>query len=237
MPPLAPQYFDISQIPTTHDSLAWAASHLGVRVNRGDLPAPFFINSDAAFSLTESMIVPSGASEHDNFDYFQSAMRMPIECAFGILVQRWGILWKPLAVRFDRRAALIAACIRLHNLCIDERIQEETGVPQGVDAREMAEVQPGRWDLAPLLDRDGRPVEHLNIERGERPRARDRRKVKSARRDALVRAVFMSGLTRPPLRGGLIKKVKKPKGGGKRAKAKKLPKLKPKPKGIGGRPR
>eukprot|EP00965_Chrysotila_dentata_P175292 5786274-Pleurochrysis_carterae.AAC.1 len=32
---------------------------------------------------------------------------MPIECAFGILVRRFGVFWRPLAVRFDRRAKLI----------------------------------------------------------------------------------------------------------------------------------
>jgi hypothetical protein len=40
----------VSQVPTTHDSLAWSMSTLGQRINNGELPAPFFINGDAAFT-------------------------------------------------------------------------------------------------------------------------------------------------------------------------------------------
>ena len=78
-----------------------------------------------------SLICPSTLPEHDDFDYPQSSNRMAIECAFGILVQRWGVLWRPLRCRFDRRAPLIGACMRLHNFCIDRRIIEETVVEHG----------------------------------------------------------------------------------------------------------
>ena len=65
------------------------------------------------------MVVPSGMSADDAFDFYQSSARMPIECSFGILVRRWGILWRALEVRFDRRAATVGACMRLHNYCIN----------------------------------------------------------------------------------------------------------------------
>ena len=42
-----------------------------------------------------------------------------------VLIRRWGILWRPLEVRFDKRAALIGCCMRLHNYCIDHRITDE----------------------------------------------------------------------------------------------------------------
>ena len=108
-------WYDISKSPTTHDSLAWAATPLGQQVAKGALPAPFFINADSAFSLSPSMITPSGERDHDDFDFHQSSNRMAIECTFGMLIQRWGILWRPLRMRFDRRAPLIGACIRLHS--------------------------------------------------------------------------------------------------------------------------
>ena len=66
------------------------------------------------------MVTPSGDPALDDYDYFQSSNRMPIECAFGIIYQRWGVLWRPLRYRFDRRAPLVGACIRLHNFCIDQ---------------------------------------------------------------------------------------------------------------------
>ena len=43
---------------------------------------------------------------------------MAIECAFGMLVRRWGILWRPLGFAFERRSPLIGALMRLHNWCI-----------------------------------------------------------------------------------------------------------------------
>ena len=107
-------FYDMSMTPTTHDSLAFGCSELGIRIAKGELPAPFFISGDSAFSLTESVITPSGEAQHDDYDFHQSSNRMPIECAFGMLVKRWGIFWRPLAVRFDRRAALVGACMRLH---------------------------------------------------------------------------------------------------------------------------
>ena len=99
-------YYDISQAPTTHDSLAFQASEIGARIVNGGLPQPFFVNGDAAFSASNSVITPSGKAQHDDFDFHQSSNRMPIECAFGILVRRWGIFWRKLSMRFDRRAAL-----------------------------------------------------------------------------------------------------------------------------------
>ena len=138
-------FFDISQVATTHDSTAWGRSKLGARVNDGGLPPPFFLNGDNAFVLSNSMIVPSGAPEDDDFDYYQSSARMPIECAFGILVRRWGVLWRPLEMRFDRRAAVAGACMRLHNFCINSGI----GITVLPDRGVMSEIQPGRWQYTP----------------------------------------------------------------------------------------
>ena len=203
-------WYDMSQVSTTHDSLAWSLTPLGGRINNGELPAPYFINADAAFGLSPSMITPSGLPEHDDFDYHQSSNRMPIECAFGILLQRWGVLWRPLRCRFDRRAKLIGACIRLHNLCVDERIAEETRFSGG-----YGEVQPGRWEEAPLFDKEGRPVDRLDIEvgDGDMRRVRDRRRTKNETREKLVELVARSGLKRPALRRG---EFKRKRGRGKR---------------------
>ena len=156
-------FYDISQAPTTHDSLAWACSSLGLDVANGKLPSPFFINGDSAFSLSNSMIVPSGDPDMDDFDFHQSSNRMAIECAFGMIVRRWGILWRPLEMKFDRRAPLIGAIIRLHNYCIDRCVTEfKFRVKDN-----HSEVIPNRWLKTPLFDKEGRPIKHLDINRGE----------------------------------------------------------------------
>ena len=70
--------YDISQVPSTHDSLAFAVSPLGVKVAAGALPAPFFINGDSAFALSNSLITPSGGRgpDFDAFDYHQLLSRL-----------------------------------------------------------------------------------------------------------------------------------------------------------------
>ena len=204
-------FYDISKCATTHDSLAWVGTSMGARVGRGDLPSPFFINGDSAFTLSNSMTTPSGDPKLDAFDFHQSSNRMPIECAFGMLVRRWGVFWRPLSIRFNRRAALIGACMRLHNFCIDRRLQE-VALPQYGG---LTEIQPGRLHTTPLFDAMGRPVHFLDIERG--PRTDYRRMPKSTRRDELVALVAGSGLHRPPpQRKELQQKAKKKRGGNHR---------------------
>tara|TARA_B110000046_G_scaffold159651_1_gene172307 strand:+ start:315 stop:1571 length:1257 start_codon:yes stop_codon:yes gene_type:complete len=197
------RWADISHASCTHDSVAWEATELGQRIKAGDLPAPFFLNGDAAFTLSPSMIVPStGNASLDDFDFYQSSNRMAIECAFGILVRRWGVLWRPLGMAFRRRAPLILALMRLHNFCIDERLADEAreaGLPN-VDGR-TSEIQPGRHKRVPKFDKDGAPVHMLDTCRwdddGAPPRtAAAQQGDRAARRDELAQAVRDSGFVR-----------------------------------------
>ena len=191
---------DIGMAPSTHDSTAWSATPLGIRVEGGDLPYPFFLNGDSAFTVSPSMITPSNNDPAlDDFDFYQSSNRMAIECAFGILIRRWGVLWRKLRQRFNRRAPLIGALMRLHNFCIDERLIDEDDLPD-VHAQ-FTEVQPDRYCRPPLFDKDGRPVDYLQTTHKDAEGApqRDRAQGKGerfARRDELVRAVRESGFKR-----------------------------------------
>ena len=116
-------------------------------------------------------------------------------------------------MRFDRRTALIGACMRLHNFCIDERISEETEIMNG-----FGQTQPGRWQPVPKFDKDGRPVEYLDTgnDPSERPNVRRRallpNDARFRRRDELAAAIQAAGIARPALAPGLHKKKKKKKG-------------------------
>ena len=213
---------DISHTSTTHDSTAWTATELGQTIAQGGLPEPYFINGDAAFTLGPSMITPSNNDkELDDFDFYQSSNRMAIECAFGILVRRWGVLWRALGQRFDRRAPLVIALMRLHNFIIDERLkthlpEQPHDMPDVQLAR--AQVVPGRFQRTPAFDKDGRPLVHLDTcratDEGAPTRAaREGTPVARARRDELARAVKDSGYTRPPVdKNAVVRKRKRPKG-------------------------
>jgi hypothetical protein len=63
----------------------------------------------------------------DSFNYWLSHSRQTIERAFGILTQRWGILWHPFSFSFDRWSTVAMVCMKLHNLCIDRNVVVPTG--------------------------------------------------------------------------------------------------------------
>ena len=107
-----------------------------------------------AFRMVPEMMVPATGPGTDEFNFEQSSNRMPIECAFGILVMRWGIQWRPLCMRYNRRTSVIECFMKLHNFCIGRRIEIDFKSNSG-----WTEIAPGCWDRTPLFDRDGRPFE------------------------------------------------------------------------------
>jgi len=134
-------YMNISKESQTHDSAAWDGTALGQKFLNGSYPNNgYFICGDNAFTNSPNMITPMNDSD---FDFYQSSNRMAIECAFGILVRRWGLLWRPLECRFDRRAKLIMALMIAHNFCINERIE------QCNYDEEISQIQPGVWVQTP----------------------------------------------------------------------------------------
>ena len=60
------------------------------------------------------------AGQNPDFDFYHSQVRINIECAFGMLTQRWRILWAPLECGEATRPALIVALMKLHNWCIND---------------------------------------------------------------------------------------------------------------------
>ena len=115
-------WYNMSFAPTTHDSTAFKQTPFGKKLCEW-LPPPFFVNGDAAFQPGgDTIMVPGGS---DAYNFTQSSQRMPIEMAFGELIGMCGILWQPLRVKFNRRAALISACILLHNMRIDWGLERD----------------------------------------------------------------------------------------------------------------
>eukprot|EP00904_Undaria_pinnatifida_P010124 jgi/Undpi1/6241/HiC_scaffold_20.g08725.m1 len=85
----------------------------------------YYIFGDSAYPLSDKLLTCYPGTglgpELRSFSFHLSQLRIKVEQAFGILVQIWGILWKPLRISFDRRAKPIRALFHLHNFCIDER--------------------------------------------------------------------------------------------------------------------
>jgi hypothetical protein len=69
---------------------------------------------------------PNKKSE-DNYNFFHSQLRIRVECAFGMLVARWGILRMVISnkITVTRTIALVNTLARLHNFCLEELIPDQ----------------------------------------------------------------------------------------------------------------
>lgn len=75
----------------------------------------YCIVGDEAYAASEVMAVPwpgggRGDRWKDSFNFYQSSCRIHIEQAFGMLVWRWGVFWRPLRVP-SFKAAESGSCV------------------------------------------------------------------------------------------------------------------------------
>ena len=115
-------YVSVNHQGSCHDSTAFDSCPFSCGL--ADLvPSGYWIAADDAYGCTEKIITPHpGSHEHhspkDSFNFWQSsAQRIYIECTFGILVRRWGVLWRPLECRLKENCSTIYVCMLLHNFC------------------------------------------------------------------------------------------------------------------------
>ena len=81
------------------------------------LPAWAHVVLDEAFGCTDQELVAwsSGknalSQEKDAFNYYLSAQRQSVERVFGVMNNRFGILWRSMSFDFDRyKLILVALC-------------------------------------------------------------------------------------------------------------------------------
>ena len=123
-------WIDIQWPGSTSDFMAWFTSSLYHELddaNKGKIkPGKTFVG-DNAYMKKSFMAIPVKAvsgpliGTEDNYNFFQSQVRITIERAFGVLVHRWSILRAPLTVPICKVCPLVNALCRLHNYCIDEK--------------------------------------------------------------------------------------------------------------------
>ena len=72
----------------------------------------------------------------DSFNFYHSQLRINIECAFGILVHRWGCLRKPIPmnITIPRICALVKCLYILHNYCINKRFRGGKSILGDIDS-------------------------------------------------------------------------------------------------------
>lgn len=179
-------YFDPGWAGSTHDSRAYSESKIKEIMSSPDWPKQFFLIGDEAFANTDAIMTPwpgrgIGVAK-DAFNYTLSRARTCIERAFGMLVRRWGILWRRLEVDYERWALVVRVCAKLHNLCVDDNVPAPY-VPDTMG--ENREV----YDPRPHLNDDVNNDDKLNHGgvRGQ-----------PGRRTAITERMEAVGLERPP---------------------------------------
>jgi DDE superfamily endonuclease len=101
------------------------------------LPKIYVVIGDAAYQASERIVpmffgVNRRDPQCDNFNFYASQCRIRIEMAFGLMQMKWGILWRPIRVKFNNIKYIVLAIVALHNFVINERLarggkQEEVG--------------------------------------------------------------------------------------------------------------
>jgi hypothetical protein len=118
--------FVSAQCPgSTHDSVAFAVSGLA-RLLSGcadeSMARGYWIAADDAYCCRDRLLTPwpgRGLSpDKDCFNYWQSSARIYIEQAFGMLVWRWGIFWRPIRAALPKASRLVVVCMKLHNFIV-----------------------------------------------------------------------------------------------------------------------
>jgi hypothetical protein len=122
------------------------------------------------------------------FNHILSSQRITIERAFGILVRRWGILWRPIAFSLCKVAKIVRVCAMVHNICVDRWIiNNPSRFGRGLQHWPEAPSQWGTDDLSPA---DDEIIERLhNNYVTARARSAD-----SFARDQLMEEIYELGL-------------------------------------------
>lgn len=87
----------------------------------------YYFIGDSAYALKSFLLTPYDNVYHDtaedNYNFFHSSSRIVVECAFGEIDLRWGILWRPLKFSLAHNIDVVDACLRLHNFIVDYRLE------------------------------------------------------------------------------------------------------------------
>ena len=134
------RFLDISILfgGATSDLLSFECSNLRHKLGTPGFLAPglFLIGDNAyinqTFFATPYPNVRSAQDEihkqKDTYNYYLSNLRVKIECAFGMLVNRWGFLRKktPQKYSVQKTISAVSCLCRLHNFLINQTIADNT---------------------------------------------------------------------------------------------------------------
>ena len=109
---------------STSDCLAFESSELFGRLQNGLLAEGLCLFGDNAYLNSPFLATPYPNVSNgykDAYNFFHSQLRIRVECAFGMFVQRWGVLRSafPSGITIRKTTATVLALAKIHNFCID----------------------------------------------------------------------------------------------------------------------
>jgi len=202
---------DIKHPGSTSDYLAFAMSPLKERCDDGEIENGYYLFGDCAYMNNNYMVTPyknsTGFVDKDNFNFFHSQLRINIECAFGILVNRWTVLRRPMSskIPIHKVSALTIALCKLHNFLIDSRLERTLAgdVAHCLSSGGLVDLVSHSKDFpdasVPVALLHG--GQHFDDVPNELRRQRERNARRTLHRDVLCEEVRNAGLRRPtPIR-------------------------------------
>jgi hypothetical protein len=152
-------FFSVIAPGQTNDAVAYEETGLHAIINQ--LPSGLYVAGDAAYILTEHLLVPFTGScrqdpDKDSYNFYLSQLRIRIEMAFGLLTTKWRCLRKKLETTLENSARILEACARLHNYALDCKIRKEEQVEEAEDEQDLTEIHlmPGSplgWGYLPTV--------------------------------------------------------------------------------------
>jgi DDE superfamily endonuclease len=135
----------------------------------------------------------------DDFNFFHSQVRITVECCFGMLVGRWGILRHafPQAMTLKKVTGISSCLCRLHNFCIDHRGDKLIAPALPGDDVEMRAVGDKEMTSEDLMHGGEHHDDTSRMYRQEFGRSGLPSSSSILPRERLIEMVAQSGYTRP----------------------------------------
>ena len=135
---------------STSDCLVFEGMSLFPKLEEGILAPGLCIFGDNAYLNTPYMATPFaavGGGTMDSYNFYHSQLRIRIECTFGMLTKRWGILRSaiPVGVTVAKTVALVLALAMLHNYCIDAH--DDDADSRRVTREDLTHLPTDEWNI------------------------------------------------------------------------------------------